>query len=229
MVARPASRDRSSGHSSRVSVFELIAAGDEERLREELDAKPDLAGTKNEEGLSPVLHALYNGKGELVEVLLEANPPLDVFDAAAVGRARGLEELLDGEPDLAHSWSPDGFTALHYAAFFGQEDSARTLLERGAAVGLVARNANIHVTPLHSAASGAHPGIVRLLLEHGADPNTGQDGGFTPLHSAAANDDRESVEALLEAGADPALTNDEGKTPADLAGDETRDLVAVSN
>lgn len=206
-------------------LFESIAAGDEEQVRELLGQRPELAGTKNEDGLSPVLHALYNGKGELVEVLLESNPPLDVFDAAAVGRTRGLEELLDGEAELARSWSPDGFTALHYAAFFGQEEAARILLERGAEVGLVARNATIHVTPLHSAASGAHPGIVKLLLEHGADPNAGQDGGFTPLHSAAANDDRVSVDALLAAGADPRLANDEGKTPADLASDETRELL----
>jgi uncharacterized protein len=207
------------------TLFEAIAAGDEEVVREQLHGKPDLAGTKNEDGLSPVLHALYNGKRELVEVLLEGNPPLDVFDAAAVGRTRGLEELLDPEPELVRAWSPDGFTALHYAAFFGQEEAARILLERGAEVGVVARNATIHVTPLHSAASGAHPGIVRLLLERGADPNAGQDGGFTPLHSAAANDDRESVEALLEAGADAKLANDEGKTPAELAGDETRELL----
>jgi ankyrin repeat protein len=212
-----------------VNLFETIAAGDEERLREELGARPDLAGTRNEGGLSPVLHALYRGKGELVDVLLDANPPLDVFDAAAVGRTRGLEELLDGEPDLARAWSPDGFTALHFAAFFGQEDAARILVEGGADVNVVARNERIHVTPLHSAASGGHPAIVKLLLERGADPSATQDGGFTPLHSAAQNDDRESVEALLEAGADPALANDEGKTPADLAGDETRDLVAVSN
>ena len=46
---------------------------------------------------------------------------------------------------------------------------------------------------------------------------------------AAQNDDRESVEALLEAGADPSLASDDGQTPADLAGDATRDLVAVSN
>jgi ankyrin repeat protein len=208
-----------------VSFFETIAAGDEERLREELEARPDLAGTRNEDGLSPVLHALYRGKGELVEALLEANPPLDVFDAAAVGRTRGLEELVDAEPELTQTWSPDGFTALHYAAFFGQEDAARILIERGADVNLVARNEGIHVTPLHSAASGGHAAIVKLLLEHGADPSAAQDGGFTPLHSAAQNDDRESVEALLEAGADPALANDEGKTPADLAGDETRDLL----
>ena len=30
------------------------------------------------------------------------------------------------------AWSADGFTPLHYAAFFGQEDAAKLLLERGA-------------------------------------------------------------------------------------------------
>ena len=212
-----------------MSVFELIDAGDTNALAAELDLDPELAGERNADGLSPVLYALYNGKSELVKPLLEANPPLDVFDAAAVGRTRGLEELLDGEPELAASWSPDGFTALHLAAFFGQAEAAKVLLERGAEVNLVARNANIHVTPLHSAAAGSHAEIVKLLLEHGGDPNAAQDGGFTPLHSAAQNDDRESAEALLEAGADPSLVNDDGQTPADLAGDETRDLVAQSH
>ncbi|HUQ22341.1 MAG TPA: ankyrin repeat domain-containing protein [Gaiellaceae bacterium] len=208
-----------------MSAFDLIDVGDSEALAAELEHDPDLAGKRNPDGLSPVLYALYNGKRELVEPILDANPPLDVFDAAAVGRTRGLEELLEGEPSLVSAWSPDGFTALHLAAFFGQEEAAKILVERGAEVNVVARNANIHVRPLHSAAAGSHPGIVKLLLEHGADPNAAQDGGFTPLHSSASNGDRESVEALLEAGADPGLTNDEGKTPADLAAEEARDLL----
>jgi ankyrin repeat protein len=207
-----------------MKVFELIDAGDAGALGEELERDPELAAQRKPDGLSPVLYALYNGKQELVAPLLDANPPLDVFDAAAVGRTRGLEELIDAEPELTTAWSPDGFTALHLAAFFGEEDAAKLLVERGAQVNLVARNANIHVTPLHSAAAGSHSEIVKLLLEHGADPNAAQDGGFTALHSAAQNGDRESAEALLEAGADPSLANDEGKTPADLADDETHDL-----
>jgi len=209
-----------------MSIFELIDAGDEQALCDELDLNPDLAGRRNADGLSPVLYALYNGKSNLVEPLLDANPPLDVFDSAAVGRTRGLEELLEGEPALVAAWSKDGFTALHVAAFFGAEEAAKILLERGAEVNLVARHASIHVTPLHSAAAGSHAAIVKLLLEHGADPDAAQDGGFTPLHSAAQNDDRESAEALLEAGADPSLANDDGKTPVDLAGDDTRELFA---
>ena len=206
-------------------LFDAIAAGDEQEVRELVTARPELAGKRNDAGLSPVLHALYHGQSGLAETLLDANPPLDVFDAAAVGRTRGLEELLAAEPDLARAWSSDGFTALHYAAFFGQEESARLLLEHDAEVERVAENEHIHVTPLHSAASGGHPPIVKLLLEHGADPNAAQDGGSTPLHSAAQNDDRESVEALLAAGADPSLQNDEGQTPANLAAENTRELL----
>ena len=207
-------------------LWDAIAAGDEDKVRELVGDRPELAGERNENGLSPVLWALYNGHAELVDPILDVNPPLDVFDSAAVGRTRGLEELLDGEPSLAQAWSPDGFTTLHYAAYFGQEEAARILLERGADATLVARNPMLRVTPLHSAASGGHAAIIKLLLEHGADPNAAQDGGFTPLHSAAQNDDRESVEALLEAGADPALANDDAKSPADLAGENVRELLA---
>ena len=203
-----------------------IAAGDEEAVRRLVESRPELAAARTNDGLSPVLQALYNGQPGLVDVLLAANPSLDVFDAAAVGRTRGLEELLDPEPELARAWSPDGFTALHYAAFFGQEDAAKLLLERGADADVVARHESIHVTPLHSAAAGAHAGIVKLLLEHGADPNAAQDEGSTPLHSAADNDDRESVEALLAAGADASLANDAGQTPVQIAGDGVRELLA---
>lgn len=106
-------------------IFDLIEAGDEDGLRELLEARPELAGKRNEEGISPVLHALYRGQRDLVEPILDANPPLDVFDSAAVDRTRGLEALLDDERQLATAWSPDGFTALHLAAYFGAEDAAK--------------------------------------------------------------------------------------------------------
>jgi uncharacterized protein len=184
-------------------LWQAIDAGDEKQVAEILDVRPELAGERNVAGLSPVLYALYGGHGDLVNAILDANPPLDAFDSAATGRTRGLEELLDAEPALAEAFSNDGFTALHHAAYFGQEDAARILLERGALVDAVSRNAEVVVTPLHSAAAGGHSEIVKLLLEHGADANARQPGGSTALDAARQNGDEESTEALLAAGATP--------------------------
>jgi ankyrin repeat protein len=115
-----------------MSIFELIAAGDGDAVRDELERRPDLAAERNDDGLSPVLYALRHGQADLVETILDANPALDVFDAAAVGRTRGLEELLEAEAGLAQARAADGSTALHLAARFDQKDAAELLLEYGA-------------------------------------------------------------------------------------------------
>jgi ankyrin repeat protein len=58
-------------------------------------------------------------------------------------------------------------------------------------------------TGLHSAAQEGHVDAVRLLLEHGADPNAREEGDNTyPLHWAAAYGHLEAVRALLDAGGD---------------------------
>ena len=203
--------------SASEKIFAAIGAGDVGEARELVASRPELAAAHDDHGSSAVLRAAYAGEAEILELLLAANPALDVFDAAAVGRTRGLEELLAADDGLAKGWSPDGFTPLHLAAFFGQEDAARLLLEHGADANVVARHESIKVAPLHSAAAGAHSSIVTVLLEAGADANARQEGGFTALHSAAQNGDRESAEALLQQGADPSAATDDGRTPAQLA------------
>ena len=170
-------------------LFEAIAAGDADQVRELLETRPELAEARNAEGRSAVLHALYTGQPDLVEPLLDANPALDVFDAAATGRIRGLEELLEADASAVGARSPDGFTALHYAAFFGAKDTAELLLDRGADPNVVAENPELIVTPLHSAAAGAHAAIVELLLEHGAARTAQSDEGKTAAELAAGDDD----------------------------------------
>jgi ankyrin repeat protein len=57
-------------------------------------------------------------------------------------------------------------------------------------------------TPLIMAAERGHVGMVRLLLERGADVNAGSLSGDTALHEAAARGHEEVVSILLGCGAD---------------------------
>ena len=64
--------------------------------------------------LSAALQALYEGRRDDAERL--AHEP-DLLEAAALGRLDVLRTHLDGDPDALSARTPDGFTALHLAAF----------------------------------------------------------------------------------------------------------------
>ena len=167
--------------------------------------------------MSALLLAKYYGRDDLVETLLGHAADIDVFEAAALGRLDRVHELVDADPELARAYAPDGFHPLGLAAFFRHPDVVRFLLERGADVDAVARNARIKTTALQAAAASGDNESARLLLEAGADVNTTQPGGFTALHAAAAEGNTELMELLLGHGADASARTDDGKTAADLA------------
>lgn len=198
---------------------ELIAAvegGDAARVAELVAVDPELANSRDRSGVSALMLARYRLDRAVTDALLKADPELDVFEAAALGYVDRLRARLDEDPAVAAARSADGYTALHFAAFFGKAEVARILLDAGAGVNAVADN-EMHVQPLHSAAAGRHLEACRLLLAAGADVNARQAGGFTPLHAAAQNGDPELVELFLSAQADPSAATDAGKTPADAA------------
>ena len=164
---------------------------------------------------SELLDALYRGDRDTVDAKLAENPELTIFEAAAVGNAVRVRELVARDPDLVGRVSPDGFTALHLAAFFGHEEVAAELLRRGADVHAVAENA-IRVQALHSASAGGHTAVARVLLDHGADPNARQEGGFVPIHAPAQSGNDELYDLLVAYGADQDAATDDGRTVADF-------------
>jgi ankyrin repeat protein len=202
--------------STSEDLFDAIEAGDDARVKTLLEADPALASSRDTSGVSAMMRALYRFDKPLIDTVKRQIDALDVFEAAAFGDVDRLTELLSDEPSLVTSYSADGFTALHFAAFFGRFEAAALLIERGAEVDAFGRGW-MTGTAMHSAVSRLQSDVVRILLEAGANPNVRQSAGWTPLHAAAMNGDLDSVDLLLASGADPTATNDEARSVIDLA------------
>jgi Ankyrin repeats (3 copies) len=90
-----------------------------------------------------------------------------VVSAAANGEVRVLDYLLTHGVDV-NTRTQRGESLLGAAAAAGQMDAARMLIARGA--NLDSRTDVTLETPLTEAAQMNHTDMVRLLLEHGANP-----------------------------------------------------------
>jgi uncharacterized protein len=204
-------------------ALELLQSGDLDGLRRLLEQDSAASESRDATGVSLLMQTLYRGQRDLAELIASKKKALDQFEAASLGRLDNLKksigEEIRRESTAINARSKDGFTALHFACYFGQPAAARVLIENGAAVDAVAANP-MQVMPLHSAASARNLEAVRLLLEHGAPVNARQQSGWVPIHAAAQNGDRLMVELLLKHGADPTLANADGKTPAAVARDK---------
>ena len=178
--------------------------------------------------VSPILDALYHGRGDEAERLLaEVGPEtISIHEAAAMGAVARIAALLDEDPQAANAWSPDGFQPLGLAAFFGRCEAVELLLARGGEVNTHARHP-FHVAALHAALAGPQPGIAKLLVDAGADVNARQQAGIAPLHETAQNGDLELTKLLLDHGGDPSAQDDQGKTPAATAREHGHEAVAA--
>jgi ankyrin repeat protein len=195
-------------------LTDAIQEGDPARVAALIDANPALL--QQHEGVTPILLAIYLGKNEIAQVLLDRGASVSFPEASALGDRDRVEQLLDADPAVLEKRSADGFPPLGLAIFFRHPDVARLLIERGADVSAHAHNAQ-RVAPVHAAAATCDRATMRLLLEHGADPNARQQLDYTPLHGAASRGDIEMAQLLLEHGADRHAKAADGKTIADAA------------
>jgi ankyrin repeat protein len=167
---------------------------------------------------TPLMYAAREGSLDALRALAEAGAHLDLAD-------------------------PDGTTALHLAILNAHFDAAALLIEKGADPnradnsGMAALYAAVDMNTLgevfgrpNRAPSGSLSalGLMKVLLDHGANPNAGLTGpalqrahtpgeptlaeGATPLMRAAKNGDCASIELLLAHGADPQLAQKNGTT-----------------
>jgi ankyrin repeat protein len=195
--------------------FNAIKSGNLGEVQTMLAKDPDLIREK-ENGASAVLTAVYNQKADIADFLTEKNGHLDIFEASALGKTEQVTQYLTQDPNLVNAYAEDGFQPLGLACFFGHYETAETLIKAGASIDSQSKNF-LSAAPIQSAAAAGHVKIVMLLLNHSANPNVREQGGFTPLHAAAQNGDAQMIRSLLYNGADLSIRSNDGKLASDLA------------
>jgi len=121
-----------------------------------------------------------------------------VADAVEKKDRAAVRQLVGQRADV-NAPQPDGMTALHWAAYQDDLETAALLVRAGASVKTTNRYG---VTSLSLACTNGNAAMVDLLLGAGADANAALPGGETPLMTAARVGSIGAVKALLARGAD---------------------------
>jgi ankyrin repeat protein len=143
-----------------------------------------LAGQISSAAEAPLATAAENGDFAKVRSLVEQNGDVNVPQA-------------------------DGMTALHWAIFHENAETAKRLIAAGADVKAANRYG---VTPLALACTSGNSATAALLLEAGADANSTLPGGETALMTASRTGRLSVVQALLARGADVNARERKGQT-----------------
>ena len=153
-----------------LNVYEAAATGQTERLRELIAADPSLVNSHSVDGFTPLGFAVFFGRPEIVDALLDAGADVNLAS----------RESMKVAP-------------LASASAAGQYEIGKKLIAHGANVNTRASN---DFTPLHESAASGRLEFATLLLDHGADVNAKTTDGKTPLDYAREHNRTEMVELL---------------------------------
>lgn len=128
--------------------------------------KPDSNGD------TALILAAYEGKNEILKLLLEAGADVSVLDpgmkatalhaAAYAGRTEAAKLLIEFNIDINRQGPYNGYTALHDAIWQNNIDTAKVIIDAGADLNIKSKNGQ---TPLEMARNLNRKEIVKLIEE----------------------------------------------------------------
>jgi ankyrin repeat protein len=218
----------------------LFAArqGSLETARVLIDAGADLNQTEPDFGFTPLLEAIYNDHYDLAGLLVEKGANLNGGALYVAVEMHNLD-YFGNRPRKPVTDKLDELAFIKLLLSKGADPNAvmKTKLPARQTQGPVIVPAG--ATPFYRAARSADLGVMRLLLEHGADANKPTDDHTTPLMAAATGqgarfaggEDRpepefvEAIKLCLNKGADVNAVNDRGETAMHGAAVRGADLI----
>ena len=142
--------------------------------------------------------------------LAGAGDDLRLVQAAKARDKEAVRSLLNEKVDV-NVPQPDGATALQWAAYWDDLETAELLIRAGAKVNAAD---DYGVTPITLACTNGNGAMVEMLLKAGADPNTTLPAGESALMTCSRTDSVEAVKSLLARGANVnAKENTRDQTP----------------
>ena len=166
-------------------------------------------------------HRVYHGRSALEEAALHGYPEIvamldragarndlddtDVFVCAATaGDRTAAERMLHSDPGLRERARERRPEQVVRAAAGNRLGAVTLLIELGFDVNVLDRASPLHVTALHQAAMHGNIEMIRLLVEHGADPDI-RDSGYDATPAGwAEHFGMTEAEAYLRARETPA-------------------------
>ena len=166
-------------------ILEAIKKNDSEKIKLLIEGGEDI-NTDNEFGITLVHWASINGSISILDLMYKNNKNLDI-----------------------HSKNGSRWTPLMSAAYNGQIETVRFLIDHGADIN---SQDMFNRTPLIYSLESKNSEIAQYLVKMGADVELKDELGQTPLQLAVVNGEIGLVNLIIEKGADINSENSFGVT-----------------
>ncbi|CDW75351.1 dhhc zinc finger domain containing protein [Stylonychia lemnae] len=204
-------------------LFKLVTNNKHEQLNEFLKDNPAINITKLFDGQGYTLLHLATYKDSLKSVKILCD---HILNHSLIPNRDDRKKLLQGWIGL-QTQSEEGFTALHFASYYGNMPLIRFLIDNGASDQAVNKH---RINMLHVSAQGDQPAALAFYKIKGIDIDSRDSKYSTPLHWACFSGADASISFLLAWNADVNAQDQNGLTPLHLAikqADDTKSTRAI--